>query len=86
MQAVVEGFTQLGMPGLMISALILWIYQQNKELKGAQDRLHEEHTLRVADAKEFTRTVIDLQQSMHEATTSLAKVAETLEAQSRGRR
>jgi hypothetical protein len=58
---------QFGLPGVVIMMLFLWIRRQEKRLAALQKDFQGECAARVADAKSYTKSTVDLQQSVFKA-------------------
>lgn len=71
MQAVINALTGLGVPGIIIAALLLWVFRLH-------DRLEKAHQARIDDAKAFTERSLKLQEGVHRSVDKLESLTELL--------
>jgi len=71
MDAILEPLMNLGLPGIIIAALLLWV----SRLHAALERLHAE---RIADAKAFTERALALQEGAHQSIKKLETLADLI--------
>lgn len=68
MEAILKEFTNYGFPGLIIAAMLFWIWRKDAELKSERDA-------RVLDAKDFREVLISYQEKHLTAITHLTQIA-----------
>lgn len=71
METILKEFTSYGFPGLIIAALLFWIWQKDRELKAERDA-------RVADAKAFSEQIVAYQEKHMTGISHLATTAENM--------
>jgi len=73
MGELLKAFGGYGLPGLVIAALLVWIYRLHKQTT-------EEHAAHVKDLKEFTATSIELQDKVHDTVSRLSQILDAIES------
>lgn len=71
MQVILEPLMNLGLPGIIIGALLVWISRMHASLEA----LHAE---RIADAKAFTERALALQEGAHQSIKKLETLADLM--------
>lgn len=71
MQLIVESLLNLGLPGIIIAALLVWVARLHSTI----EHLHAE---RIADAKAFTERALALQEGAHQSIKKLETLADLM--------
>lgn len=71
MEQVITALTNLGVPGVLIAALLLWVFRLH-------DRLEKAHQARIDDAKAFTERSLALQEGVHRSVDKLESLTDAI--------